>query len=777
MKKRRRPGQKIVLAALFIAVVAFPLQGFPATGVGGGAGSGGGADFFVSINNPSASDSPAPYGTSPDLPWRTLHYAVSQLNDGDRLFVDPGNYSVAYGEADGPLIINHNNVEIWGTIGGGTIVDGTGAAYWSDGITVDSASGVKIALLQVGYFINSGISLYNTTGTVVENCEIYGNPSGYGIYAYNCDTTTEIRGNRIHDNQTGIGVHGEMYDSSPFIVNNVIYKTSMGTMDTGIMVDGYSTGGTAHPRIYHNTIDGGANTGIYITKDVDTVKPEIKYNIITGCNFGIDNSADIASTDLAYNDLFGNGGNYQGVTPGTGSISQDPLYSNVAYSDYSLAPASPCIDAIPPSSGDPVNMDIGGVARPAGSGFDMGATEFIPPGSNSPSDSPCIVTPQFGAVFAPGAQAILFKAQCYNDPEGDRHVATRWFFARADSWLNGEYNDVDELCMTNNPNAFVIDAHRPPELYELKMPMITFIPGMAYVWGVGYRDAGSGQTTWSEDGMFVVGSVVSNASCASIPPGTQQSDYRMVSFTHITPGLTAEEVFGDDLGGPYDTSLFRIGTYDPELGTGGYREYPDLEDVVPGRAYWVLARNGIDIDISGVPITTDTDVEVALKYSTATGNGWNMIGPPNNRNYLWSDVEVVAYGSDCSVVFGPVPMSTLITSNPNNPYIDTHLWEWTGSGYDSTASLLMSHKGYWVKARAPGVALIFPPSAGGGALVGALRRGVNILKRFGSELFSPDVAVADNGDEPPMPMAKLKLVSDDGKSSFVMGCFISSLGH
>ena len=77
---------------------------------------------------------------------------------------------------------------------------------------------------------------------------------------------------------------------------------------------------------------------------------------------------------------------------GTGNISLDPRFLDPAHGDYHLAPNSPCIDAGTSMSG--VTLDYQGYARPFfgvnerrgdGSGFDIGASEFmIPVGQPAP---------------------------------------------------------------------------------------------------------------------------------------------------------------------------------------------------------------------------------------------------------------------------------------------------------------------------------------------------------------------------------------------------------
>jgi hypothetical protein len=46
-----------------------------------------------------------------------------------------------------------------------------------------------------------------------------------------------------------------------------------------------------------------------------------------------------------YNDVWGNGWDYNGLTPGPGDLSVDPLFEDEAVADYRLQIGSPCLDA------------------------------------------------------------------------------------------------------------------------------------------------------------------------------------------------------------------------------------------------------------------------------------------------------------------------------------------------------------------------------------------------------------------------------------------------
>lgn len=371
-------------------------------------------------------------------PWKTLHHAISQINGGVSgtytLLMAAGTYSTGNGEANNTAItLSQSNVTILGaddhTIGASnttTLIDGTdGGAAWTAGINI-AGSNVTIRGLSIKNFsagVGYGIHISGGTENEVGNCKISNNNTGIeiaagsnafkirhceiysnttdglnvtsstdgeiyrntiyrhqgagndGVAVFNC--SPEIKRNKIYDNNTGVRVEADSSNTaSPDIRNNVIYETIAYFMAYGILVNG--TGGTASPTIYHNSIDAGSGDGIAVEQtSASTLEPVIKYNIITRCDvYGIDVVSGVTCT-IDYNDVWNNGaGNYNGCTAGTNDISQDPKNGMAS----ELAPDSPCIDTIP--TGNPPNdlatMDYPGYSRPQGSGFDMGAYEYVP---------------------------------------------------------------------------------------------------------------------------------------------------------------------------------------------------------------------------------------------------------------------------------------------------------------------------------------------------------------------------------------------------------------
>jgi hypothetical protein len=364
-----------VALAGFLALLIFS----PLTAYGTGQLSPG--TYYVDINQTSEGDGTA--GT----PWRTLHNAISQINGGEvgsyTLNVAAGTYIFdADKEADASLTITKDNVTIQGDGPGSTILDGTGAESWSTGIGTISASNGIIKDMEIRYFSCYGISIYAGSGNVIQGCEIHNNNSG-GILVEN--SSPYIKQNEIYDNYSyGIYVDDCSQTASPDIWNNLIYDTG-GNMNYGIyLISGYGVM-SVEPRIYHNTIDGGVNDGIYIDGYMGYNAPDIQYNIITNFSqYGINNNGGSPAID--YNDVWHNGQaepydqNYSGCEGwvGDNDISEDPSY--VGSGDYHLQPGSLCIDKIPTADppGDTVEIDYAGYERPKGSGYDMGAYEYIP---------------------------------------------------------------------------------------------------------------------------------------------------------------------------------------------------------------------------------------------------------------------------------------------------------------------------------------------------------------------------------------------------------------
>ena len=327
--------------------------------------------YYVNSDSTIGSDSNA--GTAA-APWKTLHYAIDQINGGATgtsdlpyaLLMAAGTYSTGNGEADTGNTLSQSHVTIVGaddhTIGANnttTTIDGTSTTNWTKGIRI-TGSNVTVKGVSITKFLATGgygIEISGDTGNEVVNCKIFNNDTGIEIRSSNafkirsCEiyenatdglnvsTSTDgeisqntiyrhqgnnggddgiavfgcspsIKRNKIYDNNTGIRVEA---NSTADIRNNVIYETTDYVMNYGILVKA-DTNSTASPTIYHNSIDGGSGDGIateYVSES-GTLTPVIKYNIITRCDVhGIDAVANTCT--INYNDVWHNGPNHTGT--------------------------------------------------------------------------------------------------------------------------------------------------------------------------------------------------------------------------------------------------------------------------------------------------------------------------------------------------------------------------------------------------------------------------------------------------------------------------------
>jgi uncharacterized repeat protein (TIGR02543 family) len=691
-----------------------------------------------------------------------------------------------------------------------------------------SWSGDALAVQDTGIFFYEAGS-----GNVVDHNEIRGHNSGGGKGIFVYETSPQIMKNEIHDNEAGIWIEADDAEASPAIENNLIYNTVYDPI--AIFANNFD----ANPTIYHNTFDGTESCFIYITGNPGSANPVIKYNIFNDSLFdGLCNDPGNPGTPVSdYNDFWNIPGViYDSITQGANDIFVDPLFGSYSLQEGSpcidaipISEPDPVTDdfadALRPT-GDGYDMgayeftvsepgeytltvtispDGGGYVVDDGDGIDcplescsgtyIAGTEpvftaipeagytfeswegdvtgtdnpltvtmdsdkditaaFTANVGNSQADTPTVVSPADGATVT-GTQVTL-EAGAFSDPEGDDHYRTYWWVKESGSVYGRE--DYDES-FTAEPTEGDLTRHTVSGL----------ISGMQYVWQVGYTDAGSGITSWSAEYSFTVGTSAADSS-VSVTAGTGTEDYRMVSFVQWPDDPSGKETFG-----PADTTRFRIGSYDPDFGSGGYREYGDDFEIFPGRSYWLLARNGLNPTIEGVKVSTTTDIDIALYYNTATANGWNMIGCPNEADYNWNDIEVVEYDDDGNIVSGPTAVADL---NDANDVIDKGLWRWDSGSYASDTTRLEAYSGYWVKVKKENVFLRFPADKQVARGLGARTL---IADLFGTarnwlekNLPAPKTAMADSGDSPPMPPAALG--SATGSSSGSGGCFITSISE
>ena len=104
------------------------------------------------------------------------------------------------------------------------------------------------------------------------------------------------------------------------------------------------------------------------------------------------------------------------------------------------------------------------------------------------------------------------------------------------------------------------------------------------------------------------------------PAGSFEPDtYRMISIPAALDDRAPADVFAEY--GPYEPERWRVVRWDPQAET--YRDLPDLDEVAPGHAFWLITRDGTPFT---VPRGKATDA--SRPYSLVLQPGWNQIGNP-----------------------------------------------------------------------------------------------------------------------------------------------------
>ena len=251
-------------------------------------------------------------------------------------------------------------------------------------------------------------SLAIAGNTIARNSST-GNGGGIDCYYYSSPTIT---GNAIVSNDVGGNGGGISCNSScsPTITGNVIDNNDAGTSGGGINCNFSSSPTITGNTMAGNTASNGAGGGICcansslptITNDViasnsgtfgggiylATVGSVVSNNTIaynsaarfgggvysaggdqpiTNCIVWGNSLDDMSGCSATYSDFL--------VGPaGVGNLHDDPIFVDAPDGDYHLMAGSPCID-VATSTAAPAT-DRGGIARPWGAGFDMGAYEY-----------------------------------------------------------------------------------------------------------------------------------------------------------------------------------------------------------------------------------------------------------------------------------------------------------------------------------------------------------------------------------------------------------------
>ena len=283
-------------------------------------------------------------------------------------------------------IVNNVIRENTATYGGGIVIED------ADSSRIESNTIENNVVTQGG----GGIDVYLNARPTISHNIIRNNSArmGGGIMSESGSlprvTETVIQGNSADPTGGGKGGAIACFSASVVLENCLI----TGNNSSDYAISGINSAAT---RIVNCTIADNSSAGIGRFNTAWSFSVEVKNSILRNAGAEID-SGTVAT--ISYSDV-------EGGYTGAGNIDADPRFVDPP-ADYRLAPASPCIDA--GAADTTVVSDLDGVARPVGSGWDMGAYEstvVTPPDITAPAVQ--ITSPSSGAVVS-GDVAITAAA-------------------------------------------------------------------------------------------------------------------------------------------------------------------------------------------------------------------------------------------------------------------------------------------------------------------------------------------------------------------------------
>jgi hypothetical protein len=251
----------------------------------------------------------------------------------------------------------------------------------------------------LGNFIhdNGGNTVYNNNHSVyiqlgaddveVAHNRFYNERLGHIIQIHTDGPTRQYDNVRIHSNVMQLGPNG---DSRGTNVSNTtpsstvdIYNNVYDSVGQDFSVHISYTGIT---RFYSNTIVNGNGSGVFdglIRLRSDTGSMEVVNNIIwdngsSNQYVSAEGGASLGVDLIVDSNVYFNSGS--GPSADANAVNADPMLVNVSDSnwarrDYRLTGGSPAIDSGAGSVSAIVRMDLVGLSRPRGNGYDIGALE------------------------------------------------------------------------------------------------------------------------------------------------------------------------------------------------------------------------------------------------------------------------------------------------------------------------------------------------------------------------------------------------------------------
>ena len=343
-------------------------------------------------------------------------YLTAAQSDGvnDVLLLETGVFAVSqngttaftYSSAEPYAIVLHGGYSPGcgdrGTDPAATVLDGEGVTR---ALTIGAAGAAgplrhELDLLTIrngsysyaaGAQIRAGAGDVHLQDVIVEGNQTAGSRGGISI-----DTTTgSVRADRVRVTGNGAGVQAGMAvttTSGDIELTDSVIAGNTATGDAGGLYLS-TTDGTL--VLLHDTVTGNAagptfnrGGGIYALVYGENGMARIHNNIVWGNSAGQDADLYVQTVpgappfELTHNDLgdFAIGGGQEPLA--TLNLDADPALADAASGDVHLTAASPCIDAGDATIAGLPAVDYEGDARVLGFSADIGADEFLVPGTS-----------------------------------------------------------------------------------------------------------------------------------------------------------------------------------------------------------------------------------------------------------------------------------------------------------------------------------------------------------------------------------------------------------
>lgn len=330
-------------------------------------------------------------GTIINVPvdYDSIQTAILFSNNGDTVLVADGIYAENINFSGKAILLTSQNgpdyttIEMQPGVPAVTFNQGEGRSSILSGFTIDGDSslyGIHINNASPTIYNNIvknhevGIRVDNGGSPLIRKNEItlcshsvYPPHNGGGIRMQGADGAL-IDSNEIHHNYANVAGGIYLYQCANVTVErNLIYSNS------SVYIGGLEISTCDSIRVYNNTLVDNTSNDINLGSINCSVSNYVTVagNISAFNNeYGICAYQDNPNLVTRYNDVYGNNpGNYLNWSPGTGSISADPLFIDPANDNYNLGGSSPCINAGDPSlplDPDGTIADMGALYYPLG---------------------------------------------------------------------------------------------------------------------------------------------------------------------------------------------------------------------------------------------------------------------------------------------------------------------------------------------------------------------------------------------------------------------------